>query len=111
MENWVSESRELLEGQNMDFGVFVDMTQAKPIDTETRHIMSRGQKLYRSKGMKRSAVVLNSTIATLQFREIAKQSGIYECERYVDASKVDNWEEQGLKWVIDGIDPDLNVTS
>jgi hypothetical protein len=106
MERWVSESKEVLEGNNEEFGVFVDLTLARPIDKETTLVMKEGQKLYKSRGMQRSAVVLNNTIATLQFREIAKSSGIYKCERYIDASRVKNWEKVGLMWVVEAVEPE-----
>lgn len=56
--------------------------------------------------MERSVVILESTIITMQFKNIAKETGIYQWERYLDASKVPNFEEVGKKWLINGIDPD-----
>lgn len=56
--------------------------------------------------MQRSAVVLSNAILTLQFKRIAKETGIYEWERYIDASKNPNWEEIATDWLEKAIDPD-----
>jgi hypothetical protein len=43
--------------------------------------------------MDRSVVILANSVTTMQFRRIAQETGIYQWERYIDASKVTNWEE------------------
>jgi len=68
--------------------------------------MVKGLQLYKGKGMQRSAVILNSTVTTMQFKRLAKESGIYQWERYIDASKTANWTDVAVAWVKDGIDPD-----
>jgi hypothetical protein len=42
----------------------------------------------------------------MQFRRIGKETGIYEWERYIDASSVADWEKIGIDWLSKGIDPD-----
>ena len=34
------------------------------------------------------------------------ETGIYEWERYIDASKTPKWEEIGIEWLVNNIDPD-----
>lgn len=65
-----------------------------------------GSKEYKSKGMKRSVVILDSAIMAMQFKRLAKDTGIYEWERYIDASTHSNWEKLGEEWIVNGIDPD-----
>jgi len=43
---------------------------------------------------------------TMQFRRIAKDTGVSRHERYVDASKHVDWEKIALAWILDGVDPD-----
>jgi len=69
--------------------------------------MVAGQKAYMNKGMKRSCVILANSITAMQFKRLAKESGIYAFERYVDASAIPDWKKTALSWVKDGIDPDL----
>jgi hypothetical protein len=82
------------------------MRNLKPLPPDAQASMEEGQKLYKQKGMERSVVILNSASLTMQFKRIAKETGIYEWERYVDASKTADWEKVGLDWVKKGVDPD-----
>jgi hypothetical protein len=106
MKKWVEESRKALAAAPKEFGVFVDMRTLRPLPSESQVFMEEGQKLYKKKGMVRSVVILDSKVITLQFKRIAKETGIYEWERYVDASGNPNWEKIGLAWIKDGKDPD-----
>jgi len=106
MTQWVKDSEHALAGQIGKFGVFVDMRTLKPLASDVQNIMESGQKLYKMKGMQRSVVILNSALTTMQFKRIAKETGIYEWERYLGADKITNWEKVGLDWIIKGIDPD-----
>ena len=65
------------------------------------------QALYKEKGMQRSAVILNSKVTTMQFMRLAKESGIYAFERYLDASAMADWGKVAVAWVKDGVDPDV----
>ena len=80
MKKWVDESRNALTVTPSKFGVFVDMRTLKPIEKESQVIMEEGQKLYKAKGMERSVVILESVLVTMQFKRIAKETGIYNWE-------------------------------
>ena len=106
MADWVEESREVLNKQRGKFSVFVDMRNLDPIATESQVQMQKGQRLYKQKGMERSVVILENPTLTLQFRRIAKQTGILPLERYIDTSLVKDWEEVALNWIKNGIEPE-----
>ena len=106
MQSWLEESKKLLAAAKPPFGVFVDMQEMKPLADDAQKVMQQGQKLYKDKGLQRSVVILAKTILAMQFKRIAQETGIYQWERYIDASKVPNWEEVGMKWVTEGVDPD-----
>lgn len=107
MTKWVEEARSALSRQNGAFGVFVDMRELSPLTPEVKMIMESGQKLFKEKGMERSVVILANAVVSLQFKDIAKKSGIYAWERYIDASSNLNWEQIGEDWIKNSIDPDL----
>ena len=46
--------------------------------------MQEGQKLFKNAGMERSVVILSTAMVTMQFKRIAKETGIYEWERYIE---------------------------
>ena len=106
MKLWVDESKKKLVGVSKGFGIFVDMQKLKPLPVESQKLMQEGQKLYKEKGMARSVVILDSSLTKMQFKRIAKETGIYEWERYVDASSTTDWEKAGIDWISKGIDPD-----
>jgi len=106
MRAWLEESKKATANASPSFGVFVDMRTLKPLLAEVQLVMQEGQKLYKAKGMSRSVVILASALVTLQFKKIAKESGIYAWERYIDSSSVHDWENQGIGWIRDNIDPD-----
>jgi hypothetical protein len=57
--------------------------------------------------MRRSCVILESQVVAMQFKRIAKSSGIYNHERYLAADTTPDWEKKALGWIVNGIDPDL----
>ncbi|MCK4856853.1 MAG: hypothetical protein KAT58_02690 [candidate division Zixibacteria bacterium] len=106
MTRWLEESKTALPKQREKFTVFVDMRTLVPLAEGVQPIMTMGQMLYRQKGMERSVVILQNRATTMQFKRIALQSGIYDWERYIDASTTPNWDEVGLNWILKAIDPD-----
>jgi hypothetical protein len=106
MNQWVIDSEKELLSAPSKFGVFVDMRELKPLSPVAQQRIQYGQELYKSKGMERSVVILNNSIVTLQFKRIAQDSGIYQWERYIDASSEINWEQKGIDWIEKEIDPD-----
>jgi hypothetical protein len=105
MEQWLRESQAALKSAPASFGVLIDMRTLTPLSPDVREVMQKGQALFKKAGMQRSCVVLESTILTYQFKEIAKQSGIYAFERYVSASTPD-WENRAVSWIKHAADPD-----
>lgn len=107
MQRWYNDSKtELMHETSETFGVIINMKDLQPLLADARIIMVNGQKLYKEKGMKRSAVILNSEEICQQFKNLAIQSDIYATERYIDASSVPNAVDKAVNWVKDAIDPD-----
>jgi hypothetical protein len=102
----VKDSERFLRTVLPGFGVFVDMRGLKPLSEEAQKVMVRGQALYKKAGMKRSVVVLASAVIAMQFRRLAKESGIYEWERYLDPSTHPDFESVGVAWLEKAADPD-----
>ncbi len=106
MNNWVNDSKKALLLKPLNFGVYVDMRTLKPLPPESQKIMQGGQKLYKMAGMKRSVVILNDAVTTMQFKRIAKETGIYQWERYINAKEKSNFELLAVNWLTKGEDPD-----
>lgn len=106
MQKWVEESKKALIGVANGFGVLIDMRSLKALPPDSQEYMQHGQKLYKDKGMARSCVVVSSQVTLMQFQRIAKETGIYEWERYVNASATADWEKVAIGWIDKSIDPD-----
>lgn len=94
-----------LEGK--PFGLMVDSRTQKANPPDTQELIKESMVWLRSHGMVRSVVVLDSTVALIQILRLAKATGVYAYERYMDALKDPEWEAKAVGWIQDGIDPDL----
>lgn len=106
MREWLEESKVALASAPKGFGVLVDETELKALPEDTKKVLQEGQALYKASGMSRSAVGLASALTTAQMKAVAKDAGIYEWERYIDASANPNWVAVAMAWIQDGVDPD-----
>jgi hypothetical protein len=107
MKAWAKETETALKAQPAkQFGVFVDMRDLKPLLDDAKAEMVKGQTLFKQKGMTRSVVILSTPIISMQFQRLAKESGIYQWERYLDSQTTRNFEQVGVDWITKGIDPD-----
>ena len=105
MEAWRVESQKILEEAPARFGVLVDMHDLRPLPPQTQMVMVSGQQLYKQAGMERSAVIVDSALTALQFRRLARESGIDAWERYL-STKDPDVDEKAIAWLEEGSDPD-----
>lgn len=106
MQLWLTDFSEQVDTIKSDFCVFVDMREIKMVPPESQPALRVGQEYARSHGMQRSVVILSDQVIRMQFRKIARQTGIFEWERYIDASDNPMWKQQGMGWILDSVDPD-----
>jgi len=107
MKRWWEESVVTLADGPDRFHVFVDMRQ---LETMSRHAQKRledGQRHYKNQGMVRSVVILSRPIIKRQLEILAKASGIYEWERYIDASATPDWKEKAMAWLDSATEPEI----
>jgi hypothetical protein len=105
LDKWYEDSKQVLTGQQAPFGVIIDMRTLAPLPVEAQGVMVRGQSMYRSHGMERSCVILDDAITTIQFMRLARQSGIFKYERYIDAAAHRDWLAKARNWVRHAIAP------
>lgn len=89
------------------FCVLADFKGVELISSAGKEIIAECQKNARKNGMLRSVVIVKDTVTKYQFKTLARQTGIYVWERYIDASKHKNWEELAFSWLLDGYDPEI----
>jgi len=107
MTRWYQDWAETVKDHLGPFSVFVDMRTLIPLSKGAMEPLAKGQRLARQCGMIRSVVVAQNPATASQFRRIAGDTGINQWERYIDATTVSDWKEQGLDWILQGIEPTL----
>lgn len=105
MAAWLKEAQVALAEAPDSFGVLVDMRGLKLLSAESKVLLLDGQKRFKAAGMVRSALILDSMLLTLQFKSIAKETGIHAGERYFTASTPEV-EERAVEWIVSAMDPD-----
>ena len=107
MTRWREEAKKALVGAPQSFGVLIDMRSLKPgaLHPDAQKIMVDGQGLFKKAGMERSCVILQSATVTMQFERIARESGIYSFERYINAAAHPDWEPRAIGWIENKVDP------
>ncbi|HME56773.1 MAG TPA: hypothetical protein VKF63_00425 [Terracidiphilus sp.] len=107
MNLWLEESKKALAGAHKPFGVLIDMRTLRLLQFDVQKVMVEGQGLYKNSGMERSCVILASAILTMQFERLAKESGIYAFERYINSAAYPDWYAKAVGWIQNKIDPGL----
>ncbi len=96
-----------IAGPKPSFCQFVDIRKQLPNPAGTSPIVEEAMTWVCDNGLKRSCVIVDSPTLRMQIMRLAKKSGMYNYERYFDASEDPNWERHALDWLERGIDPDL----
>ena len=104
--DWLKYSQKVLAGQTPGFGVLLDIRALKPLSQDALDDLRKAQWLYKTTGMVRSAVVVDSVVLRTHLVQLAKLSGIYNWERYIDAPTDSDWEKTAADWIERAIDPD-----
>lgn len=87
------------------FAVLVDMRHSRAFPAEAQEILKQAITFCKQAGMERNAVVLNSAIATLQAKRLAKETGTDIWSRYIDASSEPEWERVAVEWLMRAVEP------
>lgn len=102
---WFDDVKRAVAG-NRSFGQLIDVRGQTANSAETNAIIEDAMKYVKGQGMQRSAVVMSSAVMAMQIKRLAKETGMYAWERYIDASAHPDWERVATAWITDGVDPD-----
>ncbi len=108
LQAWLSEVRQVLQDPlPAQWGVVVDMRELPALSAECQDLIQSGQRAFKQRGMQRSAVALSDALTTLQFRRLARTTGIDQWERYINVQQVASWQTAAKRWVVDGQEPPM----
>ncbi len=101
----ITQIRAKLSGKS--WGVICDCQNLGVMMPGAQEILKKSQEDGKKTGyMLRSCVILAAPIPIMYAKRFAKETGIYEWERYLNGRTNPNWKQQALDWVSKGIDPD-----
>ena len=103
-EHELAELRSMNDGPR---GVLVDIRTLVPPEPRVVDIITRALGQSFESGLNRAAIVVNSPVVRGQAIQVAFRAGAAHSSRCLDASKMPDWEEQSLNWVIYGVEPDV----
>lgn len=104
----LDDMKQTVRPRNGAFPVLLDMRHSRAFPSDAQVILKEAILFFKQAGMERNAVVLNSAIATLQARRLAKETGVDGSSRYIDASTEQEWEKVALDWLVRAVDPDVH---
>lgn len=105
-EQWVKDLKAATTEINGEFGVIADLRQVLILSPESKDAVQAGEMYAREHGLVRSVIILGDEITAQQMKGIARCSGVYEWERYIDATGEPNWEQVAVDWILNAVDPD-----
>jgi hypothetical protein len=105
---WRKDYERIVPGLKPGFGQLVDLRDKKAYTPDVGEIIQDVMRYVREHGMARSAVILSSAMTKMQISRLAKDAGMYEYERYFDATAEKDWERKAIDWIEKGVDPDLS---
>jgi hypothetical protein len=104
---WRKDYERIVPGLGSGFGQLVDLRDRKAYPPEVNEVIQDVMRYVREQGMTRSAVVLSSAMTKMQISRLAKETGMFEYERYFDASADKDWERKAIDWIEKAVDPEL----
>ena len=106
LKRWSKEVAEVARKFKSGFGVLHDMRGMHPLPPEARELMKTNMMRAKQAGLARSAQIVDDFITAMQFKRLAKEIGISDTMRQIDASSVSDCERVATDWIVKGIDPD-----
>lgn len=93
------------------FGVIDDIRNVVPFGPEVKTLLEELEIMSREAGLERRAVVYKGPVMKGQASQISFLSKTDDLEMRIDASKVADWNDIALAWVVDGVGPSLTPST
>ena len=106
MQKWLTEIKSTVPSLGKGFNVFIDIREMKTLPSESQVPMIEGHKFLLESGLDKSVVILEGIVTAMQFKRLMKKAGKDKQKRYIDAASSSNWDSLGVRWLVDGKDPD-----
>jgi hypothetical protein len=93
------------------YSVIIDIRNLVPPEPGVLEILKEAQARARECGMQRMSILGQSPIIKSQALQFVFLTDSADMTRYINTSKVENWDKLGLDWAVNGIEPMDDVLS
>lgn len=108
---WIDDLYQLVtRSGRTTFGLLVDIRRQRANPPGATALIQQAMRWLREAGCVRSAVVLDNSMALIQIRRLAAETGVDAYERYINAVATPDWERKAEDWIVRGIEPDQPTT-
>ena len=83
----------------------VDLRTWVPAEPTVLELLRQVEQLSKSHGLQRRAIIAYSPVIKGQASQLSLVSETNDSERFIDASKLENWEEQAIGWAANAVEP------
>lgn len=104
-EEFKCELLQTLSNYGKPFGLLIDIRELIPVSAEVLDAMRNMQKACREMSLERVAIVVASPVLKGQATQVSFDAKTAQQDRIIDASKVPDWEEQAIAWLVHGVEP------
>jgi hypothetical protein len=91
------------------FSVIADVRGLIPSDPKVLEIIHEMQIECKHMGLERVATIVSSPVVKAQMIQATFNAGTAHIDRFIDASKAKDWEQQALAWVETAIEPQVST--
>lgn len=94
-----------LSDQTRPFSLIIDIRNLIPVSPEALDGMAGIEAMCREMSIIRAALIFSSPVIREQAKRVSHAAKTMGINRLIDASRLEDWEEQALAWVKHGVEP------
>jgi hypothetical protein len=99
------EVENMLPSLAQSWSSIIDLRTWIPAEPKVLMFLEQVERFSRDHGLKRRAIIAHSPVIKSQASQLSFVSETNDLERFIDASKVENWEELAVGWAAHGVEP------
>mgnify|MGYP001251262726 CR=1 FL=1 len=101
IEEYIFEKEKLMSELDGPFSLIIDLRTAIPPKFEDVELLKDSQSKMNDSKLHKMVIIVNSPIIMGQAKQVGFLAGIESKTKYINASIIENWEEEALNWVND----------
>lgn len=105
IRQYIIEKEKILATFEGPYSLLIDLRTAMPPSSEDSKLLQESHKRLLEGNLLRMAIVVASPVMTVNAKQVRFLSGIEKCTRIILSTKMPDWKEAALGWILEGIEP------